>query len=125
MILITPPTACEPYNVPPPPRKISMRSTFSVVSVLKSKAPSVTLLTSTPSISTRVWSDSAPRMKTDVVVPREPFCTTSRLGTLRSASATVSACCCRMSSCVMTVTAGETSVSGVSARVAVTTIGSR
>src|SRR5437867_6763411 len=62
-------------------------------------------------------------MKTSVVVPREPFWTTSRPGTVRNTSATVSACCWRISSSVITVTEVEVSVSGVSVRVAVTTTG--
>ena len=54
--LITPPTASEPYRLPPPPRSTSTRSKPSGVRLAKSNAPRVTLLTCTPSISTSTSS---------------------------------------------------------------------
>ena len=95
---------------------------FSGVSAEKSKAPSVVLLTRTPSISTSVWSVSAPRMKTFVTEPRDPLSTTSTPGTSRSASATVVTCLRSRSSPVITVTAGAVVEIGCSESVGVTTI---
>ena len=89
-----------------------------------SNLPSKRTFTFTPSIRTAVWSDSLPRVKILVVAPSEPVRSTSRPGTLRSASATVWTPCAAMSSALMTVTERVVRLSRSAERVAVTISGS-
>ena len=58
-----------------------------------------------PSISTRVWLASAPRMRNWVKPPPLPVRVTPTPGILRSASAALRTCCCFSSSPVTTETA--------------------
>ena len=68
---------------------ISMRSIRSGEMSESSASPKVGLATRTPSISTWTLVGSTPRIEMLVVVPRLPDCRTSRPGTDRSASWTV------------------------------------
>src|SRR5215470_9722054 len=77
-----------------------------------------------PSSSTCMSSLGNPRMKTDVNWPAVPVCTTDSPGTSRSASLTRWICFCSISSELITLTVAGDSSSGISKRVAETTIGS-
>ena len=101
-----------------------MRSTSSVARPAKSKPPTAGLLTRTPSTSTRVCEELAPRMKTEVLPPGGPLRDTSTPGTVRSSSATVTARRASISARSMTVTALPTRRRGVSSACAETTISS-
>jgi hypothetical protein len=80
-------------------------------------------LTSTLSISTRVWFASAPRMRTCVKVPTPaPDRLTASPGTVRRMSATLVTWRSRIWSSVMTVIALPTRSTEVGRRVAVTTV---
>ena len=81
-------------------------------------------LSFTPSMSATVWSLSAPRMNTDVVVPMPPLRVKVMPGTLRNRSTTVSLWRRRIASASMTETDCPTSDSGCSVRVAVMTTAS-
>ena len=74
-----------------------------------------------PFHSTRVWSDSVPRMKTEVALPGEPERVTVTPGTVRSSSWTLVAWRSSISSRPITVTVAEVSSSGCSSSAAVTT----
>ncbi|MBA7615514.1 hypothetical protein ES703_22795 [subsurface metagenome] len=79
---------------------------------------------SMPSIKTRVCSDLAPRINTEVCPPGPPDRTTSRAGTVRRTSRTVVFCLSSICWLVMTVIELPTSLDGVSILVAVTTTSS-
>ena len=79
---------------------------------------------SMPSIKTRVCSDLAPRINTEVCPPGPPDRTTSRAGTVRRISGTVVFCLCSICWLVMTVIELPTSLDAVSILVAVTTTSS-
>jgi hypothetical protein len=74
-----------------------------------------------PSMSTFVWFELVPRMKTELVPPGPPVCTTFSPGTSRRMSGTVRCCLLSMSWLVITVTLLAIAVVGVATRVATTT----
>ena len=77
--------ASDPYNALCGPRTTSTRPTPSVETSPKSKYPPPRL-TFTPSIRIRLWSDSPPRVKSDVTPPRLPLWTRVKPGTSRNCS---------------------------------------
>ncbi len=105
---------------------ISTLSMFSVVTLAKSKARfgEMGSFASTPSMRTRVCSEFAPLMNTDVCCPGPPRRTTSRPGTALIASWRNCFPDSSSSAPEITVTELPTWATGVSSRVAVTTISS-
>src|SRR6185369_10769166 len=87
-------------------------------------APDKPWLIGIPSSSTCMSWLGNPRMNTEVNWPAVPVCTTDNPGTSRSASLTRWICFCSISSEVITLTVAGDSSSGISKRVAETTIGS-
>src|SRR5215211_6100638 len=124
MIFTTPPIASDPYNADCGPRRTSMRSTSARTSVEKSNSRPVVegSLTRMPSIRTRVWRDSPPRMRTVWIWPGPPFWVTVRPGERRRRSPTSRTLDCSISSAVMTVTALPARWIGSSVRLGVTTM---
>ncbi|MFO1425833.1 MAG: hypothetical protein U1F11_02445 [Steroidobacteraceae bacterium] len=103
------------------PRTISMRSTCSSGMSWNEASPALVEPTRTPSMSTSVWSDSAPRTNTVLGLPMPPLLVTETPATPRSSSST--SCAWRRSMVVRSMTVTEASVlaSGSGTRRAVTT----
>ena len=99
----TPPIASEPYTALWGPRTTSMRSTSSSGTCDRSMPPP-NALARTPSIMTRVKSDSPPRVNSDVTVPGPPFCWTVMPGTDRNAVESMNCCFASISMPSITVT---------------------
>ena len=88
-----------------------------------STCPSVADPTRTPSISTTVLPELAPRMNTLAAWPGPPLRETCRPASRRSRSSTESALLARMRSASITTTSAVTRSSGRGSRLPVTTIG--
>ncbi len=100
-----------------------MRATSAATRLAKSNSdPPAGLLTSMPSISTRVWLPSAPRMRTWVKLPTGPVRFTATPGTSRNTSETMRVPRSSNSRSVRTVTAAPVSGAGRGTREADTTI---
>jgi len=126
MISTTPPMAWLPHRVDWEPRRISMREISPVSRLAKSKPPEgwVGSFSCTPSISTRVWSESAPRMKIEVGWPSPPVRDMVIPGVRASRSATWVAWLAWMAAASSTVTELPTLLSGSGVRLATTTTSS-
>ncbi|VVT12694.1 hypothetical protein SPHINGO391_430058 [Sphingomonas aurantiaca] len=123
MMLTTPPIAWLPQGTELGPRSTSIRSTELASRLPKSKPPPVEAgsLTRTPSITTKVWSDSAPRIRTPVSAPSVPLRVTVTPGVVASRSDTTTVCRRSISARSITVTAWPISLAGCATRVAVKT----
>ncbi len=93
MRLMTPPIAWLPHSTDCAPRSTSMRAMLPTSRLPKLNPPPGDdgSFSFTPSISATVWSLSAPRMLTPVVVPGPPLRVTVTPGVWRSRSDTTTA----------------------------------
>ncbi|MNO89040.1 hypothetical protein D3C76_805110 [compost metagenome] len=121
-MLITPPIASEPYSAERGPRMYSIRWMREVGIWLRSATLLIpALFSGIPSISTRTWRDSVPRIKVEALAPMPPLWAISTPGKRCITSTTLFACQRSISSRVTTDVGARTVFAGCSKRFAVTT----